>query len=176
MAVSGSVEGRFTVTDTKTVDSIEEWVAIFDVALSKTLNFDDGTSAGEVDIMYARQRTISDGGTIDLDLAGGVTDPYGNTITMAEVVGLAVVNNQYDGGNDNTTNLTIGAAGSPWETWITGTTKTIGPITPGGMFMIFSPDATGLGAVTATTADTLRITNSAGATNTCLIGILGRSA
>ena len=42
--------------------------------------------------------------------------------------------------------------------------------------MILAPDATGIGAVVAGTGDILTIVNSAGASNTYQILVLGRSA
>jgi hypothetical protein len=104
-----------------------------------------------------------------------VSDVFGTTITAAELVGLLVINKQIDG-TANTTDLTIGAGSNPFLGFLGGTTPTIGPIKPGGVLCIAAPDAAGIGTVTASTADILRIANSSGAAATYQIAILARSA
>ena len=55
-------------------------------------------------------------------------------------------------------------------------TDTIGPIKPGGIFMLIAGDLAGIGTVTAGTGDILRIANSSGGTAKYQIAILARSA
>ena len=76
----------------------------------------------------------------------------------------------------NTTNLTVGGATAPITGFMGGTTPTFGPIRPGGTLLFFNDHASGFGVITPTTADVLRVTNSAGATAKYQIAILGRSA
>lgn len=136
----------------------------------------DGTGAGQADILWADQRTVATGANDDIDLAGVLTAAFGATITAAEIVGLMVINAPRTGAA-NTTNLTIGAGSNPITTFLGGTTPTIGPIRPGGVVMLWnSANAGGFGAVTATSADILRIANSAGASATYQIAIVARSA
>lgn len=135
----------------------------------------DGTTAGKADLSYMAERTVATATNDDIDLAGVLTDALGATVTAAELVAIMIVNRQLDG-TANTTNLTIGAGLNPVVGFMGGTTPTIGPIKPGGVFMLAAADAAGLGAVTAGTGDILRIANSAGATNKYLVAILARSA
>ena len=72
--------------------------------------------------------------------------------------------------------LTIGAGTNPWRGVLGGTSPTIGPIKPGGFVMIGCGGADGIGAVTANTADILRVANSSGASATYQIVILARTA
>lgn len=137
--------------------------------------FGSGTTANKVDLAYAAERTVSSGANDDIDLAGVLTDALGATITAAEVVAIAVVNKQRDG-TANTTSLTIGGGSNPFVGFLGGTTPTITKIGPGAVLLLSSPDATGLGSVTAGTGDILRVTNAAGATNKYQIMILARSA
>jgi hypothetical protein len=90
-------------------------------------------------------------------------------------VALFVINGP-QAGSANTTNLTIGGGSAPITGFLGSTTPTIGPIRPGGFVFLGCGDAAGLGAITATTADILRITNSSGASATYQIGIVARSA
>ena len=94
--------------------------------------------------------------------------------TAAELVALFIINAPISG-TANTTDLTIGAGSNPFIGFL-GAAHTVGPIKPGGMFMIGAGDAAGIGAVTAGTGDILRVANSAGATANYQIGIVARSA
>jgi hypothetical protein len=143
------------------------------VRLSQSLS--DGTNANQADLMYVAERTVADGANDDIDLAGSLSDAFGATITAAEIVAIMVVNQQQDG-TANTTDLTIGGAANAFEGFLGGTSPTIGPIKPGGVFFIGAGDAAGIGAVSGGSSDELRITNGSGAANTYQIGILARSA
>ena len=146
----------------------------FDPNLSKLQAITDGTTAGKADLMYAAERAVATGANDDIDLSGSLTDAFGTTITMAEMVAILVINQAKDG-TMNTTDLTIGAGSNPVIGFL-GASDTIGPIKPGGTFMLFASDAAGIGAVTAGTGDILRIANSSGATASYQIAILGRTA
>jgi hypothetical protein len=137
--------------------------------------FTDGTTAGKFDLLYVAERTVASATNDDIDLAGVLSDIFGSTITAAELVGLIVINKHKDG-TANTTNLTIGGGTNPVVGFLGGTTPTVGPIPPGGIFTLMSPAATGIGAVAAGSADVLRIANSSGASNTYQIAALARSA
>jgi len=139
-----------------------------------SLAFTNGTGANQSDLLYAATRTVADGANDDVDLAGALSDAFGSTLTFVEITGLLIVNAPASGAN--TTDLTIGAASSPFVGFLGGTSPTIGPIKPGGFILLGAGDAAGLGTVTAGSADELRIANSAGAANTYKIAVLGRSA
>lgn len=137
--------------------------AFFDLA--------DGFAADQADRCYFAERTVLTAANDDLDLAGVMTDIFGATLTFAKLKALLVYNKP-----TNSTNLTIGGGTNPFIGFLSGTTPTIGPIRPGGFLMLACPALTGIGAVVASTGDILRISNSAGASNTYQIGIIGTSA
>ncbi len=147
------------------------WSHMFDFAQA----FANGTGAGQCDLAYFSERTVASASNDDIDLAGALTDALGATITAAELVTLLLINRQKDG-TANTTDLTIGGSSNPIVGFLGGTTPTIGPLKPGAIALLASPGAAGLGAVTASTGDILRVANSAGAQAKYLIGILARSA
>ena len=147
----------------------------WNAAMSLSQAFSDGTTVNKFDRLYMAQRTVATGANDDIDLTGVLTDVFGATIAAVELVGIMVINKQKDG-TVNTTNLTIGAGSNPFTGFLGGTTPTLGPIRPGGVLLLMSPDAAGLGAITAGTGDILRIANSAGATNVYQIALLMRSA
>lgn len=136
----------------------------------------DGTTASQADIFFADERTVSSNSNDDIDLAGSLSDAFGTTVAAAEMVALMIVNAPISG-SANTTDLTIGAAASnPWEGVLGGTDPTIGPLKPGAVLFLGAGDAAGLGAVTAGSADVLRVANSTGAAATYQIAFLARSA
>lgn len=146
-------------------------VPSFKSALQREMIYVDGTAADQADILFADTRTIVSGGTDDLDLAGALSNAFGQTITAAKIVALMISSR-----SSNTTNLTIGVGTNPVVGWLGGTTPTLGPIRPGGVFLRAETGAAGICSVTAGTADILRIANAAGAAATYDIVILGRSA
>ncbi|TIN82644.1 hypothetical protein [Mesorhizobium sp.] len=130
----------------------------------------NGTGANQADLIFADTRTLAASATEDLDLAGSLTDVFGATITMAEVVAILVL---ADAGNTN--NVVVGDAASPVPLF-GGTNPTIS-VKPGGMFMIAAPNAAGQFTVGAGSTDDLKIANSGGGTGvTYSIVVVGRSA
>ena len=147
----------------------------FEPEMIAALNLASGTVANAADVLWMDQRTLASGASDQLDLAGVLTDAFGATVAMAELVGIFIINGPRAGAV-NTTALTIGGGTTPIVGFLGGTTPTIGPLQPGAFIFMASPHASGLGAVAAGTADNLRITNAAGAAATYQIAILGRTA
>lgn len=131
----------------------------------------NGTGAGQVDALYSKRLTIADSGTpTDIDLAGALTDPFGDTVTFAEAHVLYVRNN-------STANLlSIGGDAAAVST-LFGNANDIVKLRPGGWICIACGDADATGyAITGTTADVLQFAISAGTNETCDVIIAGRSA
>ncbi len=144
---------------------------VYAPVLKKELQFSGGTTANKADMIWGDERTVASATNDDLDLAGVLTDAFGDTFTAAEIVGLAIV---ADSGN--TTTLTIGVAGTnPWVALWAASGDGI-KVQPGGVFVIMAPDASGLGAVGAGSADVLRVANGSGAAATYKILIIARTA
>lgn len=140
-------------------------------AITHSESITDGTGAGEADLLFSDQRTVTDGNTEDLDLSGVLTDAFGATISAVRIKAIAI-----RAAEANTTDLTIGAdATAPWV----GLLNAAGTITlrPGMSIVAIADgaDATGM-AVTATTADILQVANGAGADATYDIIVIGASA
>lgn len=129
---------------------------------SKTLA--NGTGAGNAQYVYVTQPSIAASSSLNIDLAGSVTDVYGNTITFAKIKVIYVEL------TTTTAASTIdvgGASSAGFANWISsaGTFATDQPkvrVRNGGIFFLGCTDGTGY-AVTATTADILKITNNDGA-------------
>lgn len=173
MTVSASIRAAVSVSQSGSAafGVSPSWAAAFDEVMSLV----NGTGANQFDLAYVAERTVASASNDDIDLAGVLTDALGNVITAAELVALVIINKQKDG-TANTTDLTIGAGPNPMIGFLGGTTPTLGPIKPGGIFMLASPSAAGIGAVVAGTGDILRIANSSGAQAKYQIALLARSS
>jgi hypothetical protein len=132
--------------------------------------------AGMADRVWTTQVTaLAASGTQDFDLAGALADPFGSTsgAVFARVKALIVA-----AGSANTNTVVVGnAAATAWVGPFGASTHTIA-VKPGGALCLFTgpADLTGY-AVTAGSADVLRITNGgAGTTVAFDIAVIGCSA
>lgn len=149
----------------------------FHPQIEAILQLANGTLGNQADILFVDERTVASASNDDLDLAGALSNAFGAVITAAEIVAIVVINKPKAAtAAANTTNLTIGGGTNPVVGYLGGTTPTVGPIRPGGVFLLASPDVAGIAQVTAATADILRIANSAGAAATYQVLVLARSA
>lgn len=118
-----------------------------------------GTGLDQCNQVYSKAATITAAGRNTYDLAGSLTDMFGNTITFTGIKGLYVKNTSttaarllVGGGSD-------GAGTNAWDTWVTSTAAdgSEGVIVPkGGALLLVNPVAAGFG-VTAGTVDILAI-------------------
>lgn len=139
------------------------------IKLARQMNLAQGAGAGQADMLWSDQRTISASGSDALDLAGSLTGPFGTTLTFARIKMIVVL---AAAGNTNNVNVTTpGSNGTPL---FLAAGDGIA-VKPGGAFMWFDPSAAGV-AVTAATGDLLTIVNSgAGTSVTYDIHIVGAS-
>lgn len=112
-----------------------------------------GTAAGQADLVFADTRSISASASEDLDLAGGLTDPFGVTLTFAKVKAIYI-----QAKATNTNDVVVGgAASNGFAGPFGGTTPTVS-VKPGGVLLIAHPGAGW--TVTASTSDLLKVANS----------------
>lgn len=145
----------------------------FTPLLEKIFQFTDGTTANKADILYVDERAFSASTADPIDLFGVLTNAFGSVINAAEIVAVIIVNGTI-AGVANTVTLSVGAGSAPWFGMF-GATGDVLKVPPGGAICVVAPDASGYGAVTATTADILTVTPGAAA-GTYQIAILARSA
>ncbi len=117
--------------------------------LDLTKSFADGTGVDQIKAIWTDQRTLA-ATTETLDLAGGLTDRFGGTITFTKIKYILVHNRNTTAGHT----LKIGGNASNAFLLFTDATDkyTLGP---GGTFCVIEPSAAGL-AVTAATGDILK--------------------
>jgi hypothetical protein len=128
------------------------------LAASFRKSLTNGTGANQANLVWSDQRTILASANDDLDLAGVLTDAFGATITFARIKTLMI-----KAADTNVNNVVVGGASSTFATWVTGTNPAV-LVRPGGLLVLSASDATAY-AVTATSADTLRITNGGAGTS-----------
>lgn len=142
----------------------------FSPMMRKVIDFASGVGANQADLLFVDERTLAASATEDLDLAGVLTDAFGNTITAAEVVAIFVF-----AAAANTNNVVIGGATSPVPLF--GGTNPTFSVKPGGFFAVGAPDAAGQFTVGAGSTDDLKIANSSSGTSvTYQVAVLARSA
>ncbi|MEU5974393.1 hypothetical protein [Streptomyces sp. NPDC047315] len=136
------------------------------------VHLESGTAAGMADKVFHDRRTLAASATEDLDLAGTLLDAFGAAITFVKVKGIFV-----SAASANANNVVVGnATVNAWSTFLGATgTLTLRPGATVGV-MAGATDATAY-AVTAGTADLLKVANSAaGSSVTYDIVIIGTSA
>lgn len=168
MALTTVVDLSIDATHTSALDLV---TAQDHLEFVKRITLATGTGAGQADLVFHDQRTLSASGTEDLDFAGSLSDAFGATLTFARIKLIAV---SAAAGNTNNVVVTQDAtAGVP--NIFTGAGEGVS-VRPGGLFLWVAPDATAA-AVTATTADLLTFTNSSSGTSvTYDLVVIGASA
>ncbi len=117
----------------------------------------NGTGADQDNMFWADTRTIAASGTDNLDLYGGLTNAFGDTINFTTIKGLFIFASSV-----NTNNLIIGNGTAGIINWVGDLSDTL-IVKPGGMMCLYDPTAGGY-SVTSTTADILKIANSSSGT------------
>lgn len=137
----------------------------------KTLNFNtalgNGTGLDQANRIFADERTLATTASDDFDLAGGLTDIYGQTLTLTKVKAIVVYNTATVAGEI----LTVGGGSNPFITWIGDGSDTV-KVFPEGLLALVNPSLAGY-TVTASTGDILRVTNSGASNITYRIVLIG---
>lgn len=132
-----------------------------------TYSLADGTGANQVNQVFADQRTLGATTSEEIDLSGGLTDVYGNSIVFTKIKAIIVSAASANGGNIEVG----GSATNGFDTWV-GATGDYVVVPPGGALAVIAPNATGF-AVTAATGDLLKINNTDSASGTYNITLIG---
>lgn len=126
---------------------------------SPNVNLTTGAGLNQASVVWSDTRTLAASATENLDFAGtALTDALGVAVNLTKVKALIVV---ADAANTNDV-IVGGHATAALSTMFGDPTDTV-LVKPGGILALVAPNAAGY-AVTATTADLLKMTNSAGST------------
>lgn len=170
MALTSKVRVAVDAAQTGTIDLGSKSAS---ASSNYSVTFADGVTAGKADRVWQDTRTIAASGTDDIDLAGTLVDAFGSADVFAKVKTIVV-----EAAAGNTNNVVVGGAASAQFGSIFGDVTDKVVVRPGGVFVL-SVGAADLDAyaVTATSADTLRVANSgAGTSVTYDIIVIGTSA
>lgn len=137
-----------------------------DINLLHNLLLASGTTAGKADRIFQDAFSIAGSGNTSYDLAGSLTDIFGNAVTFAKVKAIFVIT------DDNAGNIIVGG-GSNCLAALSDVSDKI-PVKPNGFLAL---GASGAGVtVTADTGDLLRLENAGGSTGTGKLIVIGTSA
>lgn len=167
MALKLDIEASVTGVVTKANDLADVKATI---SKRRKLHLLTGTTAGKADLMFSDTRTLSAAASEELDLAGGLSDPFGAALTFVKVVAIMII-----AAEANTNSVVVGGAASNAFTGPFADSSDKVAVPPGGCLLLTAPSAGW--TVTAATGDLLKIANSAGSTSvTYDVIIVGRSA
>ena len=169
---------------TSSVRFIVDWTATKDTGVTSSpdaesknknqFNFTDdladGTAANQADLIWFDDETIAAGADYDIDLAGVLTDAFGDTVTFARV---KLVYNEHRS-TSTASGITCGGGGATeWIKPFAAAGDKISGVAPSGVFIAYTPDGTAW-AVGAGATDIHRITNEDGVNQAlvrvCFIG------
>lgn len=158
MALTSKVRVGVDATQTGTIDLGGKSSS---ASLNYSVSFTDGVAAGKADRVWQDTRTIAASGTDDIDLSGPLLDAFGSADVFAKVKTIVV-----SAAAGNTNNVVVGGAASAQFGSIFGDVTDKVVVRPGGVFALSvgAADLNGY-AVTATTADILRVANSGAGTS-----------
>lgn len=150
-AIAATLTGSITVQTNIAYSSALDLVTVSaPLQRSSVTTFTSGTGSGAANMIFTDDRSLSSGASENLDLAGGLTDPFGTTITFATVKALIV-----ECAAANTVDITIGNAASNGFTGPFGGATHTAACRPGGTVVFVAPQ-TGW-TVTASTGDLLKV-------------------
>ncbi len=150
---------------------------IFNQSIRQVLDFTTGTGADQADIMWMDERTVASGATDSIDLTSSLKNPDGVQKILVRPTALLIINAPRNSSTPNTTGLTVGGvAANTYAGFFSPATGGLISIQPGGGALLWNRGAASYATITDVTNDILAIVNSAGASNTYQIAILGRTA
>lgn len=152
MALTTKLNVRYDAVQTASRDT---GAKTENATLAFLINLLDGTGLSQASKHYARAFTgIANSTNSDTDLSGALTDPFGVALNFTAIKGLIVRAADANPGNITVGNVTNGIT-SPF-----GAATHSQIVAPGGIYLNFNPSAAGF-AITASTADLLRIATAA---------------
>jgi len=148
--VNQSITHSFT--DVSGVQTDEKFVS------NRVWNVTEGRGDDQVEHIWSARIRLTDGAQSVYDLAGGITNRFGQVLTLTGVKWL-----QVNAPAANRGSVTMGNIKNSWATWLGGTNQSIS-IRPESTLMVMCP-GTNVYGVTAGTGDILYFTNSPAWTN-----------
>ena len=128
----------------------------------------DGSGSSQASKLFIGRRSIANVSTTDdIDLAGGVTDVFGNTLTFTAIKAILIYNRATTDGEE----LRVGGAASNPITSLFAGSATAKDLIPASGCWLRTAPLTGF-VVTAGSADVLRVQHTGGAATTITYDII----
>jgi len=164
-SLATNIELRVSATLSGTVGLATASVPL---SITKQIALTNGVGASQADQIYTNTYAIATAGTQSIDVKASLLDALGAAFTPAKLKAIYIYSQPA-----NTTVLTLfgDAASVP----ILNTAATTSTLLPGGVFLVVQPPLAGI-AVTAATADIIKIVNAAGATANVDVILVGTSS
>ncbi len=161
-ALSGSVQVTVRMTTAKALDLS---TPTDEIVSQVTNTFSFGNGANQANQLWHDRRILAASANDDLNLAGSLTNAYGNSVTFANVKGIVVINRSgtVSGAHSAATDagIIVGGAASAQFAGMFGDVSDKQNVPVDTPWMAINPAADGW-AVTGTSADVLRISNADG--------------
>lgn len=165
MALNGSLSVSLAALYTALLDIGS---ANYPIGYNPGFVFTDGSGANQANKVFTDTRTLAASANESLDLNGVLTDAFGQVLNFTKIRMLLITADP-----TNVNDVIVGGAASNGFISHVGAATHTNTIKPGGMMLLVAPDVNGY-AVTAGTADLLKVANSAGTTGVnYTIAILG---
>lgn len=132
------------INDLVLVDPVEQ----LSLNIASLLTFTNGTGDYQCNTQWVAQRVVAAAANDDIDLAGGIADAFGDTITFTKIKAMLIQN------LSGTGTLVVGGATNPFSSWLGSGTDTL-VLPPYAAQLLVYP--LGGYAVTAGTGDILRV-------------------
>lgn len=164
MSVTASLIVNAVITHKQPLDHGD---AEYPIIIKNQISLANGNLANQANQVFSDQRTLTGSTSEELDLAGSLLDAFGNTITFTKIKAIIISAAAANGGDIEVG----GSATNGFNDWV-GAVGDLVKVKPGGAFAIIAPDLNGY-AVTAATADLLKINNADAGSATYDITIVG---
>jgi hypothetical protein len=171
VSVSGTLQLLANIIDSRTlVSGASNEAGQRTMSINSQVSIASGTGPGQLDRVWSDTRTVADGGTSSIDLAGVLTDAFGATTTFVKLRGLIVV-----AGSGNTTLLSAARPAAAGSVLFSAASDALAGVSFGGWVLAWVDLQAGV-TVAAGSTDLVSIINSSGAIATFTIIALGTSA
>lgn len=149
-----SLAASIAVSVKATLDnSLDIGGASYPLSVSKSFVLTDGTGANQAKDLFTDRRTLAASASEDLDLSGVLTNAFGASIAFTKIRALII-----SASADNANDVVVGGhATAACASFFSDATDKLN-VKPGGTVALIAPNAAGY-AVTAVTADLLKIAN-----------------
>lgn len=140
------------------IKALDIGTGTIDINYSQRNRIANGTGADQANMVWTDTRTVTASSSEDLDLYGGLTNAFGDTVNFTAIKGIFIF-----AAAANTNNVVVGGDAAGLVNYV-GANNDTTIVKPGGFYCIYDPSAGGYG-VTDTTADVLQIANSSSGTS-----------